>query len=323
MTQLYSIYGFCSKQEKNEGWTKESSKLRGIYTTITPICDSITQLAQQYDENAVAISAASSSLNQIEPSFMYTQLFKEIILEIDFDKEKEINELAQYAREKYVCKEKDLKIIDEFAREYRGDLDESNKPIWWYTRQCFTYQMLNKALRALQVETLMKMAIFIRDLHQNIEKLYSQQSNEIFHGTIVQVYRGQFMAKEDFSDKIKQGGLISFNNFLSTSDDRNVAIRFISKALPESSSIRVLFDMTVNQVIQSAPFAHIDKISYYKTEKEILFSMHTVFRIQHIGEIEESRTKMWQVKLTLTSENDDKCLHVLTKQMRKEITGSG
>ncbi|CAF2656005.1 unnamed protein product [Rotaria sp. Silwood2] len=324
MPQLYSIYIFCQKQDKYEEWIKDWTKVKGIFIEITPICDSVRESARQFDEDSIVISAIPPSFSRIEPSFMYTQIFKEIILEINFDENKAINDLVEYAREKYAGNDRHLKIIDEFAHDYRYLLNGNNKPLWWYTRECFIYQMLNKALRTLQVETLLKMGIFIRDLHQNIQKLHSEQSNEIHsETTAITVYRGQTMVKEDFENKIKQGGLISFNSFLSTSDDRKVAIRFISKGLPEKDTIRVLFKMTINRSISSAPFARIYAFSYFKTEKEILFSMNTVFHVEKIQEIDHTGMIFWQVKLTLISENDDKQFNALSKRMRDEITGTG
>ncbi|CAF1474390.1 unnamed protein product [Rotaria sordida] len=199
MTQLYSIYVFCQKKEKYEEWAKQWSKVKGIFTEIIPICDAVRQSARQCDEDSIVINAVSS-LNQIEPLFMYTQFFKEIILEIDFDEKKQINELAEYAREKYAGNDEHLVIIDEFVRDYRSHLDENNKPVWWYTRECFIYHMLNKALGKLQVETLLKMGIVIRDLHRNIEKLHAEQTNEMSDGTTkeITVYRGKAMTQEDF-----------------------------------------------------------------------------------------------------------------------------
>ncbi|CAF2744616.1 unnamed protein product [Rotaria sp. Silwood2] len=326
VAQVYSIYIFCRKQSKYEEWALSWFKVKGIFTEINSICDSVRQCARQCDEDSVVISGLSS-LNQIEPSFMYTQLFKEIILEIDFDGRKEINDLVEYASEKYSGNVEDLEIINEFARNYRGNVNDDNKPIWWYSRECFTYHMLNKALGILHIETLLKMGIFIRDLHQNIEKLHTAQSNKMSSQTAtIIVYRGKTMIKKDFESKIKQDGLISFNNFLSTSDDRNIAIRFIREGLKFSNNnnkIGVLFTMTIDRSISSAPFARIDQISYFQTENEILFSMNTVFRVQQIKEIKDGELMLWQVKLTLTTDSDDQQLNTLTKRMREEITGTG
>ncbi|CAF1434436.1 unnamed protein product, partial [Rotaria sordida] len=324
MTQLYSIYVFCRKKEKYEEWAKQWSKVKGIFTEIILICDAVRQSARQCDEDSIVVNAVSS-LNQIEPLFMYTQFFKEIILEIDFDGNKQINELAEYAREKYAGNDEQLAIINEFVRDYRSHLKENNKSVWWYTRECFIYHMLNKALAKLQVETLLKMGIFIRDLHRNIEKLHAEQTNETFDGATkeITVYRGKAMTQEDFN-KIKQGGLLSFNNFLSTSTDRTVAIGFIQEGL-ESKKIGVLFKMNIDRssASSSAPFARINEHSYFKKENEILFSMHTVFRVHQIEEKKHDGIKFWRVKLTLTNANDDQQLSTLMESIRQEITGTG
>ncbi|CAF4721515.1 unnamed protein product, partial [Rotaria sp. Silwood2] len=47
---------------------------------------------------------------------------------------------------------------------------------------------------------------------------------------------------------------------------------------------------------------------------EILFPMHTVFRI---GKIKKIKDRLWQVNLTLTSDNDQQ-LKPLTNHIRKE-----
>ncbi|CAF1387930.1 unnamed protein product [Rotaria sordida] len=117
MTQLYSIYVFCQKKEKYEEWAKQWSKVKGIFTEIIPVCDAVRQSARQCDEDSVQIGS------EIEPSFMYTQLFKEIILTIDFDKTKEVKELVEYARKHpdYVENNAQLKLINKFGEEYGDD----------------------------------------------------------------------------------------------------------------------------------------------------------------------------------------------------------
>ncbi|CAF4523009.1 unnamed protein product, partial [Rotaria sp. Silwood2] len=326
LNQLYSVYVFCRQPSKYEEWAKNWPKVKSIVTEITSICDSVRQLARQCDEDSVRISAIKS-LNQIEPSFIYTQLFKEVILEINFDQKKEIQALVQYVRKKYDGDDNQLKIIDEFATEYRDDADGNNRPIWWYTRECFTYSMLNKALGVLQVDTLLKMGIFMRDLHRNIIKLHDKQMNEAFDDSqqTLTVYRGKTMSKEDFENKIKQDGLMSFNNFLSTSDNRAVALDFILKGLKSADpkKVGVLFEMTIDQKTSSTAFARVDGISFFPTENEILFTTHTVFRIQQIKEIEVDKMKINQVKLTLTNENDSQQFNALKQHLRDEITGTG
>ncbi|CAF1460008.1 unnamed protein product, partial [Rotaria sordida] len=325
MIHLHSIYIFCRQQEKYEEWANGWPKVKGIFTEITAVCDMVRRSAQQCDQDDIRITGVSS-LNQIEPSFMYTQLLKEIILEIDFDERNEISNLVEYARneKEYVNNKEQRELIDEFAADYQKSIDE-NKAIRWYSRQCFTYQLVNKALRSLEVHALLKMGFFIRDVHRNIKKLHLEQSKTINASapTIITVYRGQTMSKADFERNIKQDGLVSFNNFLSTSEDRRVAVSYSSPFISDVNKIGVLFEMTIDRSVSHMPFARISEISWFPSEKEILFTTHSVFRVQKIEEIRANGMNIQQVKLTLTNKNDDKQLQALTKKIRKEITGEG
>src|SRR3984957_7590137 len=161
------------------------------------------------------------------------------------------------------------------------------------------------------------MGFFLRDLHRQIEELHSQAQPH--HGHFTTVYRGQCMSITDF-EKIKktEGGLLAFNNFLSTSTNRNVSLGFARGALHNPESVGILFQMTINSSISSAPFALLGDVSYFKSEEEILFSMHTVFRIGQIKSIED---RLWRVELALTSDDDPE-LKRLTEHMREETSGS-
>ncbi|CAF2947132.1 unnamed protein product [Rotaria sp. Silwood2] len=209
---------------------------------------------------------------------MYTTLFKEIVLEIDFDEKKTVQDLADYTRTQkaYVDNKEQQKIIDEFVESYRGNID--NNPIRWYTAECFTYKMLNKALGKLDVGTLLKTGFFMRDLHQNIQQLHDQQLNDTNVPFPTTLYRGQTMTQQDFETKIQQDKLMSYNNFLSTSEEKHVAVDFIRRKLQsDNTKIGVLFVLTIDSSIKSAPFAGIAEFSKFPHEKEVLFSTHTVF----------------------------------------------
>jgi tetratricopeptide (TPR) repeat protein len=79
--------------------------------------------------------------------------------------------------------------------------------------------------------------------------------------------------------------------------------------------------MTIDPSISSAPYAAIDEVSYYKTEEEeILFSMHTVFRIGEITRMDKNNP-LYQVELKLTADDDEQ-LRTLTKHIRDESAGA-
>ncbi|CAF3021069.1 unnamed protein product [Rotaria sp. Silwood2] len=316
-SQIYAIYIFCFDKSKYEQWATEKwPKVRGVFANIDSICDSLRQTARECDDDDMKITG------QIEPSFMYSMLFKEIVLEIHFDLQKEIPGLAKYARQVYKDKPEQLPIIYEFVQQYNGNIN--NSPVRWYTAGCFTYKMLNKALGRLDAATLLKTGFFIRDLHQNIEELHEKQVNDNNTPFPKTVYRGKIMTQEDFKNKIQQGKLISYNNFLSTTEKRDVAIDFIGREFqPSDSKIAVLFIMTIDPSVKSAPYARISEFSKYPEEQEILFSTHSVFRVRQIQETKERGMNIQQVNLTLTSEKNDKELNELTESIRKDIEGIG
>jgi hypothetical protein len=75
------------------------------------------------------------------------------------------------------------------------------------------------------------------------------------------------------------GGLMSFNNFLSASLDRAVSLTFGDLNQCDPDLIDVLFEISINPSISSTPFAKVHNDSAYQMEDEILFSMHSIFRI--------------------------------------------
>jgi tetratricopeptide (TPR) repeat protein len=159
------------------------------------------------------------------------------------------------------------------------------------------------------------MGFFMRNLHRQIERLHTESRNNQGPMTI---YRGQSMSSRQFEMIVNsKGGLLSFNNFLSTSIDRDVSLVFAECDKHDPNLVGILFQMEVKPELASTPFVSLDKISNYDHEKEILFSMHSVFRI---GEIKQIEDRLWQVELTLTESNDEQLEH-LTEYIRQEIGG--
>jgi tetratricopeptide (TPR) repeat protein len=321
LPQLDAIYIFCGNKSRHEQWTKDWIKIKGVHTDIKPICQALQQTAKQCNQDSIAMSfvtvnegASSGNLDQLEPSFMYTQIFKEILLEMEHDG-KSIKDLATYCRELHKDNTTELNIIGEFERNY-----ESKSSIWWYTRECFTYQMLNRALRMLEGDTIINMGFFIHDLHEQIQQLYQKQVAD-YRGKSFIVYRGQGLLKTDFEKLMKtKGGLMSFNNFLSTSKKQEVSLGFAKDALTKTNMVGILFKMTIDPSVSSAPFASIRDVSFFQTEEEILFSMHTVFRIGEINKM-DNNDSLYQVDLKLTAD-DDQQLRTLTERIREEVVGA-
>ncbi|CAF4834433.1 unnamed protein product, partial [Rotaria magnacalcarata] len=140
------------------------------------------------------------------------------------------------------------------------------------------------------------------------------------------VYCGQGLTQKDFQRLLgTKGGLLSFNNFLSTHKARDVAMLFVQSLRYENEEIvGVLFSIIIDQRVNLAstsPFAFIADYSCFQDEEEILFSMHTVFRVVDIKLI-TNNTSLYEVQLIATSDTDPQ-LSALTNHMREEISGEG
>ena len=73
----------------------------------------------------------TKDLNQLDQSFMYTQILKEILLTIDFQQEHFV-EFIEYCRYQFKDNPAELANVDKLEKEY-----SRHTPIWWYTFQCF------------------------------------------------------------------------------------------------------------------------------------------------------------------------------------------
>lgn len=309
--QLYHIYMLHDKTtDLDECWMNEWRKIKGIFTDISSIIDIVRRNIRQCEQNLGLISiippTADINLNELDSSFMYSQLLKEMLLEINYD-EYAKTQFVKFCHDEYADNNVTLQAVDDFERDY-----SLYSPIWWYTKEPFIYVVLNRALRIQNIEIILKMGFFVRDLHQQIEQLHSKTAQT---STLI-VYRGQGMLNKEFERmKKNEGGLLAFNNFLSTSYDEQVSLAFAASSSDDPDLMGIFFRIEINSLLASAPFASLDNISYYSNiEKEILFSMHTVFRIGNIQQIQE---RLWQVQLILTSDNDEQ-LKRLTDHIRYE-----
>ena len=98
---------------------------------------------------------------------------------------------------------------------------------------------------------------------------------------------------------------------------RDVSLRFAQRGSTNPDMVSILFVMTIDPAQSTTPFASINDIGAYgDKEDEVLFAMHTTFRIQDIQSM-GGNGRLFRVKLTLTSDND-KDLHALTDRIREE-----
>ena len=175
MTQVNAIFVFYNKHNNNnceEDWVRIWSKIYGLFTGIESLCQALKQATKTCEQNCVSFSlvktkgVSSENFDQLEPLFMYTQLIKEIILSIKFER-KCFDQYLEHCRSAFTDNETELNNIKDMAKNY-----QSKRAIWWYTKESFLYPMLNRALRLTEIDIILKIAFFIKDLDQELEQLY-------------------------------------------------------------------------------------------------------------------------------------------------------
>ena len=284
----------------NENIIRKIHSYKQIHSTfilnsnVDILCRKIKETVAPSKTNLNGILFVSTiDVKRQDPTFMYSQLLKDILLndDLDEDEDETKREMIEYCREIYSTDTNVLKILDEFEEHFLSEL-----AIYWYSRESFLYKILNRALWTTQPDILYKLRYFLRKLHEQIADQAKLQYNR---STTFIVYRGQNMSSEQVEKlKTNLGGFLSFNNFLSTSLRRQTARSFLV-----GSEIGVLFEIYIDTKIRKFPFANIEHLSFQQgksNESEVLFSMGTVFRMVGM----DTEKHFHRVQLMLTDDID-------------------
>ncbi len=310
LSQMVSIYILCKLKDD---WFQHYSKVIGCFIDKNRLVSKLIVDIARYTRNTISISLLEQNaiksirdLSKEHASFMWFQLLIEILLkmnEIDIAKNEMIREcLSQY----------DDDIVEQIKIEdFQNNYNET-KAIWWYTRDCFLYRLLNKALRTENIDIIFKFRFFIKELFHQLKNEFNIYTEKLIEYDIktFSVYRGQSIASNELQ-KLKESvnGLISFNTFLSTTTDRDVAVVYAGDGSGTPIIESVLFEMIINTNInKTKPFANIEKLSYFQDENEILFFIGSIFRIEIVEKLID--TDIWHVKMKLCNDEDEQLKEV-------------
>lgn len=320
MSQINAVFIFCSNKSRHEKWAKNWTKIECVCIEINDLCEVVEQAVKQCTQQSIQISFTKNSdkspkenLDVLDSSFMYTQILKEILFETDLDNQ-HMKDFLKYCRQIFAGNDRILKNCDKIEQDYR-----KHTPAWWYACESFLHSMADLAIRLVEVDLMVQMGFFIRDLCEQIKYFHSEQFDSVHKSDPFTVYCGQGLSKTDFNELMEaKDKLLPFNNFLLTSKNRKISVSFAEEALPNLDRIGVLFVMNIDPSISPTPFMNVGNMGYYEDE-EILFSMHSVFRINDIKKI-NNNDYLWKVNLTLTSDGDNDS-RILTECIREETQG--
>ncbi|CAF4150677.1 unnamed protein product, partial [Rotaria magnacalcarata] len=85
MPTVDAIYIFCGNKARHEPWAKDWPKIRGVFTSIKPICESLKKVAHECDHDSIPMSFVPKQIvtegttasdeqnhNQLPPTYMYS-----------------------------------------------------------------------------------------------------------------------------------------------------------------------------------------------------------------------------------------------------------
>ena len=274
---LVAIYIVDPRPAQDQHWMETYEKIQGSFRSLDRIKQDIQRQTHPSTADTLSIHSTRSAT---EP------LMKRILLHEMNYTAKWIKKWIVSAREHYPDQ---LEAIDEFERSYTPAT-----AAWWYTRKCFIHSMLTNAFRTQDIEGLLRMGFFIRDLQQQI-------ASETVERTRV-VYQGQGVSKKQLKQLQTHGTRrLSFHNFLWTNTDRTVPLNsahLASNAHPDA--IGALFRMTIGP---RTPFLRLENTSYYlDCQTDVLLPMYSTFRI---GAIEQTQDRIWQIDLTIIDDREE------------------
>ena len=273
-SEIDSIYVFCGEKTDRTQWEENRPKVIASQD-IGYICSSVEQRFRQYKQDSIPLtfcpitrSTMEGLHDTIDSSFIYMKILAEAICYVGSNDETLVKSFAIYCRDRQLA---NPDTIDNFEKTFR-----ENSAISWYIKECFLHSMINCALSIEDLEVINMMKFFIGSLHKQIESQSKKQRNGHQHSIVA--YRGQGLSRADF-DRLNntRDGLISFNNFLSATQNRKVAKISAENASTNPKLVGILFRMNINSKSPVVPFAFLDKIKHSKnTEPEILFSMNSI-----------------------------------------------
>ncbi|CAF1000108.1 unnamed protein product [Didymodactylos carnosus] len=314
---INSIFIFGNNRCQYESLISQYSKVIDIFTDQQLLLKSIRDTLHLVSKQSLAFNLfdqqkqkSTRDLSKDSASFLWYQLLLDILKKMP-QTEQSKNDMLEKCSDYYRSNKFQLRKIDHFRTSYTAD-----RAIEWYTDECFLYKLLNKALRTEDIDLLYLFRFYVIDLCKQLE-----YENGLLQKTdMLTLYRGQLLSIQEF-EKLKQsiGVLISTNGFFSATKDINIALVFISGTSDTDELKPVLFEIQVDSNLKTVVFADIDKYSGMQGEKEVLFSLGAVFKIDNI--YFDYNYNYWKIQMTAT-EDGSKYTQEYLDFSRKEIKHS-
>ena len=224
-------------------------------------------------------NSSIQDLNNGHVSYKWNRLLLDAMRKLP-QKNKSKQDILNECKAQYSNNKPELQKIEQFEKTYQSHL-----AIWWYTRDCFLYKLINRALRTEDIDVVFKFRFIVTDLYNQLLDLHNHSISE--KQKCVIVYRGQQLAANELEVlKLNINGCISMNTFVSTTKNEDVALMFAGDGSGRPLSESVLFEMIITIDNSDLPCADISEMSDMSHEEEVLLAMGMIFKINSIEEID-------------------------------------
>ncbi|CAF0876762.1 unnamed protein product [Didymodactylos carnosus] len=244
---------------------------------------------------------STRDLTRDAASFLWFQVLLSVLQRMPKSESSE-HDMLEFCRRYYKIRNNhnELGNIELFRTQCTKPEDAIN----WYTKECFIYKLINKALRTEDINSLIMFRSFLVDL---CGQLQSKHLRRIDSGdtSVMVLYRAQQISKTEII-KIKGNinNLISTNGFLSTTRDIKLAKQFLSSnKLHNPDLVPLLFEIQAPSNLNKVIFSDISDLSQFPEEQEVLFSIGAVFKLDAVEDV--SINKYVQIKMTATDEGSE------------------
>ncbi len=288
--RIDSIFIFCYRLQRYDCLRNRFPKLVDIYNCHDQLFNNLNQTIKQLRDHLQAFSLFDPKtrvrhLNFTSAEFFWFLLLKNALANFPND-EKSKQDMIKQCRSYYRGKTKQLEDIDEFEQTYHPD-----HAIHWYSRPLFVSHLVNKALRTEAFDLLYTFRFFILDLSRNIRALAAKQSSK--HQEILHLRRGLTLSNDEIDKLISNiGNYISPNGFMSASRCSKVA---------DIYGTNVIFEIEVDTSLNVC--ADIKEESAFPIEKEVVFDLGSVFRIDDVSYDEQCKRML--IKLTAVPKSEE------------------
>ncbi|CAF3726795.1 unnamed protein product, partial [Rotaria socialis] len=281
--------------------------VRGAYPSINELINNLKRNANFSQYAALTCTDETSTILVTSYRQFYFKFFIQLLIRLEPDPEIAKTKFVAECRSYYSAYPSIITFLEDFEEYYL-----QTNVVFLYTTNNFLFHFINQALRNTNIRAILLCHFLIVDLFKELQNIYAQSIDIHDNPQSCCYYRGQRMSVDELEEmKLATGELILVKSFFSATTDLSVAETFAGfhGAKEKDRQLCILFKITVDSSVKHSTFAEVAARSSFKLEREVLFTVGSIFSVEDITY--DMNKKVWVIRISLINENDqrlqDKC----------------